>query len=182
MTVFYSPAARPWDEAERQRAVDGSGLLEASGDPELERIIGSAAEIFGTPMAAISIIDHDRQVFPAQIGLGATETPRTVSFCAHAVLDATHPFCVTDATTDPRFAGNPLVLSGPQIRFYAGVTLIDASGQPLGALCTLDRKPRDRPTDAQFDALAALARQVLQRAAAFRGHDPRSAPPERAAR
>jgi len=49
---------------------------------------------------------------------------------------------VEDATRDARFAANPLVTGPLHVRFYAGVPLVDANGQPLGTLCVLDREPR----------------------------------------
>ncbi len=169
MTAFYSPARRPLDEAERQHAVDASGFLRAGGDPALARLIREAAELFDTGMAAIAIVDHDRQYFPVELGFGISETPRTASFCAHAMLRPDRPFCVLDASHDPRFAGNPLVLAAPEIRFYAGVPLIGDEEQPLGALCVLDREPGEPPSNAQFDGLMALAARAIIRAAALRG-------------
>ncbi len=164
MTAFYSPARRPLDEVERQRAVDASGFLHAGGDPTLARLIREAAELLDTEMAAIAIVDHDRQYFPVELGLGISETPRTVSFSAHAILRPDRPFCVLDAGRDTRFAGNPLVLAPPEIRFYAGVPLIGDDEQPIGALCVLDREPGDVPSNAQFDALMALAARAIMRA------------------
>ncbi len=165
MSPFYSPARRPDDEEERQRAVDESGFKQAQDDPTLARIIREAAELFGTPMAAISIVDEDRQFFPVEMGIGAGETPRAMSFCAHAMLDRDNPFCVPDAADDGRFAGNPLVLSAPVIRFYMGVPLVAKDGQPLGALCVLDHEPRAVPDQGKIDALASLARRATARAA-----------------
>ncbi|WBO23435.1 GAF domain-containing protein [Sphingomonas abietis] len=169
MTLYYTPANRPADEDDRQRAVDQSGFLDAAGDPVLASILREAAELFATPMAAISIVDHDRQYFPVEIGLGTSETPRAASFCAHAMVDGDHVFQVGDTHADPRFAGNPLVLSGPEIRFYAGAPLAAENGQPLGALCVIDREPRPLPSQDQLDSLSHLARRVLARAAQIRG-------------
>lgn len=165
MTIYYSPALRPHNEDDRQRVVDESGFLAASGDAELQALVRRAADLFATPIAAISIIDHDRQYFPAEIGLDATETPRAASFCAHAMLDCSEALCVTDATLDERFAGNPLVLAGPTIRFYLGTPLVSAGGQPLGALCVIDRQARQRPDAGKLAALAGMARAAVQRAA-----------------
>ncbi len=168
MTIYYTPANRPADEPARQHAVDESGFLQGAGDPALTAIVQQAADLFGTPMAAISIVDRDRQYFPVEMGIGASETPRAASFCAHAMLDCGRPFCVLDATADARFAGNPLVLSGPEIRFYTGVPLVAEDGQPLGALCVIDRSAHELPSDDKLQALAALARQAQVRAAALK--------------
>jgi GAF domain-containing protein len=171
MTIYYSPATRPTDEDDRQRAVDESGFLGAADDPALAAIIEQAAALFGTPIAAISIVDQDRQYFPVKIGLGVDQTPRAASFCAHAMMVSDQPFCVPDAASDNRFAGNPLVLSGPEIRFYTGVPLVARNGQPLGALCVIDRSPRQEPDQDKIDALNALAERAVERATAIRNRD-----------
>jgi GAF domain-containing protein len=49
---------------------------------------------------------------------------------------------VPDAFRDARFADNPLVLSEPHIRFYAGVPLILKDGSCIGTLCLVDTRPR----------------------------------------
>lgn len=164
MTIYYTPATRPEDEEERQRAVDTSGFLSATGDPALTAIVREAADLFDAPMAAISIVDHDRQYFPVSVGLDTTETPRAASFCAHTMLDCGQPLCINDATADDRFAGNPLVLSGPDIRFYLGMPLVAENGQPLGALCVIDRTKRVTPDQDRLEALAELARRAMSRA------------------
>jgi GAF domain-containing protein len=127
-----------------------------------------ATALFGARMAAISIVDGDRQWFPVEIGIGVRETSRAVSFCAHAILEPGRPLCVDDTHADPRFAGNPLVHSGPNIRFYAGAPLIDSSGHPLGALCVLDDKSREAPSAETLTALADLAEQAVAAAAELR--------------
>jgi GAF domain-containing protein len=78
-----------------------------------------------------------------------------VSFCAHAILSPREVLVVPDASRDDRFAGNPLVQFDPGIRFYAGVPILSPNGQPLGALCVIDRSPRSG--DLPLVELSALA-------------------------
>src|SRR3546814_3579557 len=82
----------------------------------------------GTPTAAISLIDRDRQWFLASVGLDISETPRACSFCAHAMLHPNDLLCVPDASRDERFRGNPLVTAENGLRFYAGAPLILRDG------------------------------------------------------
>ena len=67
---------------------------------------------------------------------------------------------VKDATEDPRFAQNPLVLGDPNIRFYAGAPLIDGEGHVLGSICVIDQQPRPI-SSVQRTALQALARRII---------------------
>ena len=64
-----------------------------------------------------------------------------------------------DASQDERFADNPLVVSDPKIRFYAGAPL-SRQGHALGRLCVIDRVPRQLAPE-QLEALRVLGRQVF---------------------
>jgi GAF domain-containing protein len=151
-------------EADRQRAVGRSGLLEGRRAGDLQQIVERAARIFRTPIAAISVIDQQRQWFAASQGLEIRETPRSQSFCAHAIHRPGEPMVVTDARDDPRFAANPLVLDDPNIRFYAGVPLVDRNGYALGALCIIDIEPRQLPENLiELTLLAHEAERLLKR-------------------
>ncbi|NWK96938.1 histidine kinase [Sphingobium lactosutens] len=134
--------------------------LDAGGFRTLDDITAFAAELCGAPIALVSIVEDVRQRFLARTGLDAEETPRDVSFCAHAMLGE-QIFVVPDATCDPRFIDNGLVTGPPHIRFYAGAPLVGADGEPLGALCVIDTVPRADLTPLQRRGLILLARQVM---------------------
>jgi diguanylate cyclase (GGDEF)-like protein len=136
-------AAAPIPENEPARLESLRRML-AAGAPDgeaFDRVTRAALHLLDTPIALISLVDQDRQWFKSCIGLTVHETPREISFCAHAILQD-EPFVVEDALADPRFADNPLVLRAPKIRFYAGRPLRNAEGFAVGALCVIDRKPR----------------------------------------
>jgi|JFJP01.1.fsa_nt_gi PAS domain S-box-containing protein len=149
----------PVNESDRQDALDRYQILDTLPEPIYDDLTKLAADICGTPIALISLIDRDRQWFKSRVGLDATETPREISFCGHAVFDNAF-LNVPDATKDPRFADNPLVTNDPSIRFYAGVPLTTADQYTLGTLCVIDRQPREL-TPQQISQLQALGRLVI---------------------
>lgn len=148
----------PCDEVLRQQILDDNELLDTPADPYLDTLVRVVREVFAVKTVLISLIDHDRQWFKSRIGLEITETPRTISFCAHAIL-GTQPLIVEDTYNDLRFHDNPVVVNNPQIRFYAGQPLFSQEGQPLGTLCLIDPTPRQL-TDKQVRLFIDMATLV----------------------
>ncbi len=153
------PAPLPPDEAARQRALDSYCVVGTDPESRFDNITRLAAQFFGTTIALVSLIDHDRQWFKSQVGLDATETPRDLAFCAHAI-HSDDVLVVWDALQDPRFAGNPLVTAAPHIRFYAGAPLL-ADGHRLGTLCVIDTVPHPDFSPRDAETLAQLAKLVV---------------------
>jgi PAS domain S-box-containing protein len=149
----------PANESDRLVALDRYHILDTLPEEVYDDLTQLAADICGTPIALISLVDKDRQWFKSRVGLEATETPRDISFCGHAVA-AKATLNIPDARQDPRFADNPLVASDPNIRFYAGVPLITHDNFALGTLCAIDTQTRNL-TDTQIRQLEALSRLVV---------------------
>lgn len=150
------PAPLPADEAARLGALRDLAVLDTDGEDRFDRLTRLARDLFGVPIALVSLVDADRQWFKSRQGLAAPETSRDESFCAHAILAERDVMVVPDATQDDRFADNPLVLGDPDIRFYAGAPLSTQDGHQVGTLCVIDRSPRAW-TDEQSAALRDLA-------------------------
>lgn len=156
------PPAIPDNEEERLAALTRLNVLDTPTVSELDRVVELLAKALDTPMALVSLVDTDRQWFKAKIGLDASETSREVSFCGHAIL-SDEIFVVNDATADPRFAANPLVLDDPNIRFYAGAPLVTSDGHRIGTLCAIDNAPRDGLSTSEREILRVLAHTVVDR-------------------
>src|SRR6476660_8868021 len=117
------PAPIPDNEQERLAALCSYEVLGTSMESVYDNITKLAAQILGCPIAAISLVDADRQWFKARYGLTIAETARDHAFCAHTILSS-EPLIVPDARRDARFADSPLVTTDPGIRFYAGIPLV----------------------------------------------------------
>jgi GAF domain-containing protein len=108
----------------------------------------------GTSLAAITLIDLDRQWFKAIVGSDVEQTPRSQSICAHTI-QTNGVLIVNDTTKDARFASLEIVAGPPGIRFYAGIKLTRA----VGALCVMGRQPR-QISGTEIGKLAQLAQFV----------------------
>lgn len=139
-------------------------MLDTPSDERLDDITRLVQKLFNAPIALVSLVDADRQWFKSRQGLEASETPRDVSFCGHAIL-SDELFVVPDACRDQRFADNPLVTGEPRVRFYAGYPLKAATGHRLGTLCVIDHEPRE---------LSAAQRELLADVGKLAEHQLRS--------
>ncbi|MDD5160366.1 MAG: diguanylate cyclase [Sulfuricurvum sp.] len=152
-------APLPQNEQERLAELRKYNILDTEPEAVFESMVQLASYICKTPIAAISLVDENRQWFKAIVGIDAKETPRDVAFCAHAILQD-EPMVVPNALLDERFHDNPLVTDGPGIRFYAGVPLVTPSGLHLGTLCVIDTEAREIAQE-QLAAVKTLADGVM---------------------
>ncbi len=150
------------NEAKRLEALQPYHILDSLPEEEYDEITLMAAHICQTPIALISMVDEDRLWFKSKQGLKATQIPREIALCSHAILNPKEPLIVEDATKDARFATNPLVVGAPNLRFYAGIPISNGHDFALGALCVMDYEPRQLSCF-QLESLSILAQSVNHR-------------------
>jgi len=142
------------DESRRHTAFSQADVFEAEPESGFDHLTALAADILDAPIALISLVDGERHSFVVSHGLALRSVPAEVSFCEHT-LRSGGLMIVPDATTDPRFAGNPFVVGEPHVRFYAGAPL-HYDGALIGTFCIIDTRARD-----DFGAKAASRLQKL---------------------
>lgn len=143
----------------RYKILDTMRLYQEAEHSLFEDLTRLAAEICGTPVALITLIEDTRAWFKCKVNFDLDETSRTVSFCSYAIMQP-GLFVVPDAWADPRFAENPLVTGPPRIRFYAGSPLVTPDGFPVGTLCVIDTMPRELEPQ-QRESLRVLSEAVM---------------------
>ena len=160
-------------DPDRLAAVKATRLLDGGAHTALDRVADLAARIVRAPVALVSLVDADRQVFAGCVGLSEPwasrrETPLTHSVCQHA-LDGPAPFVVDNMHTHPLLAGSPAIADLGVVA-YVGIPLVTEDGLALGTLCVIDHRPRTWTADeiGLLTDLAASALSELRLAAADR--------------
>lgn len=150
------------EEVRRLAELRSLNLLDTPAEERFDHVTRLAQRLFNVPYALVTLIDEDRQWIKSVQGDLPRETRRDVAFCAHTILES-EALVVPDASRDARFSDNPLVTGDPSIRFYAGQPIHGPSGMPLGALCVIDRHPREVTADdlANLRDLAAVVEKEI---------------------
>ncbi|MGB3151655.1 MAG: PAS domain S-box protein [Maribacter sp.] len=146
---------------ERLKTLISYELLDTDPEEIYDDITALAASICNTPISLITLLDDRRQFFKSHHGTSLNETPLEVSFCKYLLEEDKEELIIEDAKKDKRFSENTLVVSNPNIVFYAGMSLKSPNGNYLGSLCVLDTKPK-KLSNIQRKELKALANQVTQ--------------------
>lgn len=157
-SLAFTPPPELVNEQQRLEELYAMKILDTAAEQRFDQYAQLAATILDVPIALISFVDKDRQWFKSAFGLDADETPRNISFCAHALVED-EILVVPDTQIDPRFLGNPLVEGEPGVRFYAGAVIRGPNGHPLGTCCAIDHKER-KLSDPERAAMLQIARMV----------------------
>ncbi|MFZ9889980.1 MAG: GAF domain-containing protein, partial [Myxococcota bacterium] len=169
----WSAAPIPPDEQERLRRLARLGVGEGQRHEVLDHVTALASRILGAPIALVTLVEKERQLFLSRHGLDAAFTGRRESFCGHCVASRA-TLRVEDADLDERFAGGPLVVGAPGVRAYLGIPLLGGPGQSaIGTLCAIDHVPRawTRDEETQLVHLAAVVENNLENVSVRRAFD-----------
>lgn len=142
--------------AGRLAALRASGLVGTPPEEAYDRLTRLAARLVGAPVAAMTLIDRDRQYRKSSVGMAdgqSRNAPLSESFCQWVVAGR-EPMVIEDSRTHPVLKHNAAVRH-MGITAYAGIPVMSVDGQALGALCVVDSKPRTW-NQAQIDTLTDL--------------------------
>lgn len=176
-TASHAAAADQWTadrlrDAARLDALRRTALLDSAPEEAFDRLTRLATAILKTPVALVSLVAGDRQVFKSSVGLpepwaSARETPLSHSFCQH-VTATNEPLLVGDARAHPLVSAN-LAIRDLGVVSYAGVPLVTSDGVNLGSFCVADTVPRawtDQEVAILKDLTAAALTEIELRLAA----------------
>lgn len=127
---------------------------------------------FGVPFGLVSFVHGSHAVFRSELGLGESSLPRDVSVSNLLVeMGPGAVLVVDDVEAQPVLKNHPMVVGAPFLKFFAGVTVSNSRGEPVGAVGIMDCKPRPPLTDKEVETLhrvAAIAGSMLDQVSAQR--------------
>jgi signal transduction histidine kinase len=156
-------------DPERIAALRRTGLLDSEAEEVFDRLTRIAVRLLGVPAAFISLVDVNRDFYKSACGFGeplASARELTgPTFCHYTVAQSV-PLVIPDTAADPVYRDVPTVRT-LGVAAYVGVPLV-IEGQTVGALCTIDTKPRNwTPDEVQvLVELAASAQREMELRAA----------------
>lgn len=152
------------DDPDRLAAVERLGLVGLPYEERFDRITRTAQRLLDVPMAFLNLVAAESLWVTSCVGFDDRQVDRNVAFCSHAIASPA-ALIVPDATKDPRFRDNPMVVAAPYIRSYAGRPLRGPSGHVVGTLCVTGLEPRAwSSTDVEtLEDLATWAETELAR-------------------
>ncbi|GAB2760563.1 GAF domain-containing hybrid sensor histidine kinase/response regulator [Salinimicrobium soli] len=146
-------------EIERLKTLLSYNILDTPPEEDFDNIARMISIICETPVALISMMDHNRQWFKAKVGMEDNEVIREETFCQYTIRQSSL-LEIPDATLDERVKNSPFVTQDNGIRFYAGIPLTASNGYNIGTVCVADNKPR-KLSESQKEALDLLSKQVM---------------------
>lgn len=134
-------------------------VLDADINELFDDIAVLATEGCDKPFSMVSFIDTDTQWVTSQVGAFPHKINREKAFCAHTI-NQSEIFEIADTLLDTCTKQSEFVVKAPNIRYYAGIPIINCEGQVLGTLCVLDTKPNTLNKHQKL-MLRLLAKDVL---------------------
>jgi len=118
------------DDPKRLGVLRSYEIFDTQPEPVFDRLAQLAAHIWGTPYAAITVVDGTGPFYKATVGFTDDGVHGVFGFCSEAARQS-DLFVVADAGQDERFALHHLVTGPTLVQFYAGAPLLTEDGHAL---------------------------------------------------
>lgn len=154
----------PKNEAERIKRLQKYNLKGLGKEPELDVFAQAACLITDTSSCLIAMMEEDTQYIQSCVGLELSTVERKNTVCQYTIM-SDDVLVIEDTLKDPRSSSNPLILDG-NVRFYAGVPIMDDEGHALGTVCVIDFEPKilsEKQKDSLRDLGQAVSKILLAR-------------------
>ena len=156
---MLTSTAHRLDDPDRLAALHRTMLFGPSADAAFDRLTRFACRVLSTPVALVTLVGEDRQIFKGMVGLpepwaSRRETPLSYSFCQHVVASG-EPLIIEDAQHSLLLRDN-LAIAELGVVAYAGVPLVTSEHHVLGTVCAIDHQPRVW-NESDIDILSDLA-------------------------
>jgi GAF domain-containing protein len=147
------------DRLDKLHSLHNLNTYEENGS--FRHIAAIASRMFNVPIALVNLVDKDYVITKGRVGIeGSTEVSRGVSLCSLAILrsDVT---VFENAREEPCLLANPMVIGNFGLQFYAAAPLTTSDGYNIGAVCIVDKVPREFSSSDQ-KMLESLASVVIE--------------------
>ena len=150
-------------EPTRIEAIHKLELTDSPAEEVFDRLTRLASRLVLSPVALMSIVDHEKQFFKSFVGLdepwaSSRQTLLSHSFCQHVVVSG-EPLIIEDARNHSLVHDN-LAITDLGVIGYLGMPLITQSGTTLGSFCVIDSEPRVWSDD-DIETVRELAHSVM---------------------
>ena len=118
-----------------------------------------AASICQAPVSILCLLDQHSISLKSSMGIPRHDIQQAYKSFSPAILKK-DIFIIEDADKQKQLFSHPLLIAEMNIRFYAGIPLLSASGRQLGVLCVMDETPKHLSLG-QLQSLELLAQQAV---------------------
>lgn len=155
MTTYPMPP----NENQRLESLKLHELLDLKKDPELDIFAEAACLITDCPVAIIGVMEADHQRIQSCVGMDVDFVPRRETVCQYTIMSR-DVLIIEDTFLDERTSSKRMIIDG-NIRFYAGIPLVDENGLVLATICVVDFVPKSL-SDKQIVSLKNLGKAVTK--------------------